>query len=118
MTDPITIAARTTTEQLAAEYGPGLAAEVEAALHAQGATHRPSQYLDPVSLGGLIVAIATLAWSIYSDLRKKTPNPSPSVVTRHVRTELREHSNTSRPEADRIIDIVVTEITQTAKDQR
>jgi len=34
MTDPITVAARASAEQLAAEYGQGLAADVEAALHA------------------------------------------------------------------------------------
>jgi hypothetical protein len=116
MTDPITAAARATAAHLAAEYGPGLAADVEAALHARGTTQRPSQYFDPVSLGSLIVAIATLAWTIYSDLRKKTPKPSPGVVARRVRTELREHSSTSQPKADHIIEIVVTEITQTAKD--
>jgi hypothetical protein len=38
-------------------------------------------------------------------------------VTRRVRTELRKHSSTSQP-ADHIIEIVVTEITQTAKDPR
>ena len=32
MTDPIAAAARATADRLAAEYGPGLAADVEAAL--------------------------------------------------------------------------------------
>ncbi|MGO9724434.1 MAG: hypothetical protein ACLPN6_03510 [Streptosporangiaceae bacterium] len=116
--DPITAAARAAAAQLAPEYGPGLAADVEAALHSQETTQRPSQYLDPISLGSLIVAIATLAWTVYSDLRKNTPEPSTRVVARRVRTELREHSSTSEPEADRIIEIVVTEIAQTPKDSR
>ena len=118
MTDPITAAARATAERLAAEYGPGLAADVEAALHARGTAQRPGQYLDPVSLGSLIVAIATLAWTIYSDQRKKTPEPSPGVVARHVRAELRKHSSTSQQETDRITEIVVTEIIQAARDPR
>jgi len=66
MTDPIAAAAH----RLAAEHGPGLPAEVEAALHTRDAGQRPGQYLDPISLGTLIVAIATLAWTIYTDQRK------------------------------------------------
>ena len=80
MTNPISATARTAAraaaEQLGAEYGPGLAAEVEAALHAQGTVQRPDQYLDPVAVGSLIVAAATLAWDIYSKRRKRTAEPS------------------------------------------
>jgi hypothetical protein len=118
MTDPITAAARATAERLAADYGPGLAADVEAALHARGAAQRPGQYLDPVSLASLIVAIATLAWTIYSDQREKTPDPPPAVVARHVRTELRKHNSTSQQETHRITEIVVTEIIQAARGPR
>ena len=120
MTDPIAAAARSAAraaaDRLAAEYGPGLAADVEAALHARGSAQRPGQYLDPVSLGSLIVAIATLAWTIYSDLRHKTPQPSPQVVARHVRTELRNQSDTSQQDSDHITQIVVTEIIQVARE--
>src|ERR1039458_7519647 len=107
MTDPITAAARATAERLAAEYGPSLAADVDAALHARQTAQRRSQYLDPVSLGALIVAIATLAWTIYSDQRKKTPEPSPGMVARHVRVELRKHGDTSQQDTDHITEIVV-----------
>ena len=118
MTDPIAAAARATAEHLAAEYGPGLAADVDAALHARGTTQRPGQYLDPVSLGTLIVAIATLAWTIYCDQRKKTSEPSAGVVARHVRAELRKNSDTSQLETGRITEIIVTEIIQAARDPR
>lgn len=111
-------AARAAAEQLAADYGPGLAADVEAALYAEGTAQRPGQYIDPVSVGSLIVAIATLAWTVYSGLRKKTPEPAPGVVARHVRAELREHSGTSQQETERITEIVVTEIIQAARDPR
>jgi hypothetical protein len=67
MTDPITAAARATAERLAAEYGPGLAADVDAALHARGTAQRPGRYLDPVSVGSLIVAMP--------------PSPGPSTPT-------------------------------------
>ena len=118
MTDPITTAARATAEHLRTEYGPGLAADVDAALHAQVTAQRPGQYLDPISLGSLIVAIATLAWTIYSDQRKKTPEPSPDVLARHVRAELWRHADTSQHETDRITEIVVTEIIQAARNPR
>ncbi len=116
MTDPITTAARAAAEHLTAEYGPGLAADVEAALHAQETATRPGQYFDPVSVGSLIVAIATLAWTVYSDQRKKTPEPSPDLVARHVRVELRKHTRASQQEAGRITEIIVTEVIQAARD--
>jgi hypothetical protein len=118
MTDPVTTAARAAAERLAAEYPPSLATEVEVALQARGTAQRPGQYLDPISLGSLIVAIATLAWTIYSDQRKETSEPSPDVVARHVRVELRKHSSTSPQEGDRITEIVVAEIIQAARGPR
>ncbi len=47
--------------------------QVEAALHQSDG--RPQQYVDPVAIGSLIVAIATLAWTIYKDQTKTTPEP-------------------------------------------
>jgi len=111
MTDLITVAARATADRLTSEYGPGLAADVEAALHARGKAHWLGQYLDPVSLGSLIVAITTLAWIIYSDQRK-TPDPSPGVVARH------NARRTGQQDTERITEIVVTEIVQAAQDSR
>jgi hypothetical protein len=118
MTDPITTAARAAAQRLAPQHGPGLAADVEAALHARGTAQRPGQYLDPVSLASLIVAIATLAWTIYSDQQKKTPDPAPGVIARQVRAELRQHGDTSHPETSRITEIIITEITQAGRDPR
>lgn len=117
MTDPITIAARATAAQLAAGHGPGLAAEVEAALHARGRDQRPGQYLDPVSLGTLIVAIATLAWDIYTRHRDNPPGPQPDAVARQVRIELRQHGEASPHDTSQITSIVVTELLQAAASQ-
>jgi len=114
MTDPIAAAARAAAARLAAEHGPGLAADVEAALHTRDADQRPGQYLDPVSLGTLIVAIATLAWTIYTDKRKTAPDPPPGAVARQVRIELRQQGGTSPHDTDRITEIVVTELLQAA----
>jgi hypothetical protein len=112
--DAIAAAARAAAARLATEHGPGLAADVEAALHTRDSDQRPGQYLDPVSLGILIVAIATLAWTIYTDKRKTTPSPPPSTVARQVRIELRQQGATSPHDTDRITEIVVTELIQAA----
>ena len=114
MTDPIAAAARAAAGQLTASYGPGLAADVEAALHTSDAQTRPAQYVDPVSIGSLVVAIATLAWTIYNDQRKKTPAPSPDAVARAVRVELRAHSDTDPADQEKITAIVVPEIIRRA----
>jgi hypothetical protein len=118
MTDPISAAARATAERLAVEYGPGLSADVEAALPAQRTAQRPDRYIDPVSVGSLIVAIATLAWTVYSDLRKQTPQPSPEVIARQVRAEVAEYDGPGTDESDRITSIVVTEIIKAVQDPR
>jgi hypothetical protein len=114
--DPIAAAAHAAAGHLMAQYGPGLAAEVESALHARGSEHRPEQYFDPVSLGSLIVSIASLAWTIYISMKKKTPNPAPDVLARAVRVELRTRDNNATESHDQVTDVVVTEIIRAAGD--
>jgi hypothetical protein len=67
-----------------------------------------------VSLATLIVAIATLAWTVYSDQRKHTPNPPPDTVARQVRIALREQDMSPPDGAERITEVVVTEIIRQA----
>jgi hypothetical protein len=111
--DPVASAARAAAQHLAADYGPGLAADVEAELYARNSTApKLARFIDPISVAGLIVAIATLAWTVYNDLRTKTANPAPETVARGVRIRLRERGESRRAEADRITEIVVTEITR------
>jgi len=111
MSDPVADAARTAGATLAAELGSGLPADVEAALYVrQVGDGRPSQYVDPVSLAGLIVAIATLAWTVYSDLRKRVPEPAQETVVRQVRMTLRDSGELLPPQAGRITEVVVTEV--------
>jgi hypothetical protein len=117
MTDPAADAARAAAVVLAPDLGPNLPAEVEAALHARHADEqRPGRY-DPLaiaSLGlgaaGLIVSIAQLAWSIISDHRKQTPEPSTDSIPRQVRITLRQRDIPVTPGTDRITDVVITEI--------
>jgi hypothetical protein len=115
VTDPVAAVARAAAERLAPDYGPRLKPDVEAALYTREAQRGPDQYIDPVSLGSLIVSIATLAWTIYSDLRKKTPDPAPEVAARTLRVELRQHTDDT-PDSDKITDVIVTEIVNGAGD--
>ena len=114
MSDPIEVTARATAAQLAAEHGPGVVAEVDAALHARRCAERSQQFVDPYSLGSLIVAIATLAWTIYADLRKRTPELQPHEVERQVLVELQEQGAAHRKDAERITAIAVTETIRAA----
>jgi hypothetical protein len=109
MDDPVEAVARAAAERLTSEYGPRLTAQVEAALYARGSERGPEQYIDPAVLGSLIVSIATLAWTIYQDLRKKTPDPVPDVAERTLRVQLRQHTD-GTPDSDKVTEVVVTEI--------
>jgi hypothetical protein len=118
MTDPSADVARSAAAILAADLGPGLPAEVEAALAARDTARRPDRYLDPVSLASLIVSIATLAWQVYTDQRKHTPDPPADSIARQVRITLRDQDTTLPPGTDRITEIVATEITRHASPPR
>jgi hypothetical protein len=115
MVDVIVESTRAAAECLAAELGPRLGADVEAALSARGPTRVPDRFVDPVSLGGLVVSVATLAWTIYTDLKSKTAKPEPDIVARHVRVELRQQAGSAPAHLERIIDVVVTEVVQAAE---
>jgi hypothetical protein len=115
MTDPAADAARAAAAILAPDLGPSLPAEVETALTARdGGEQRPGRYWDSVSLASLIVSIATLAWTIYNDQRKHTPDPPPNAVARQVRITLRDQDTVLPPGIERITEVVATEITHDA----
>ena len=118
MTDPAAQAARSAAAILAPDLGASLPAQVETALAARGNQQRPDRYLDPVSLATLIVSIATLAWTIYSDQRTRRdhhdPGPPPDVIARQVRITLRDQDIQLPPGTERITEIVATEITRHA----
>ena len=115
MTDPAADAARTAAAILAPDLGPHLPAEVEAALAARDTSQRPDRYLDPVSLATLIVSIATLAWTIYTDQRNRHhADPPADSIARQVRITLRDQDTALPPGTDRITEIVATEITRHA----
>ena len=120
MTDPAAEAARTAAAILAPDLGPGLPAQVEAALAARDDQQRPDRYLDPVSLASLIVSIATFAWTIYNDQHTRHDQPGhdpglqPDVIARQVRITLRDADIQLPPGTERITEVVATEITRHA----
>jgi hypothetical protein len=114
VSDPIGAAARAAAQRLEAEGRPGLVAEVEAVLAARDPATPPSQYVDPVALASLIVTIASSAWTVYTDLRKRSARPVPAVLARSVRVKLRDGGHTA---PDELVEVVVTETVQAAADQ-
>jgi NADPH:quinone reductase-like Zn-dependent oxidoreductase len=122
VTDPaVADAARAAAVTLAPELGADLPAQVEAALYdVEHGPQRPCQY-DPLAIigaatgvGSLIVTIAQLAWSVYTDRRDHGHEPAPEAIARQVRISLRERDLPLPAGADRITDVVITEITHRA----
>jgi hypothetical protein len=108
--DVAAIAARAAARKLAPQYGARLEADVEAALRSAGEPGPPPQFSDPVALGALIVAIAQLAYQIYSDRKGRGEKPSTDTLSRTVRVEYRrEHELTANGE--KIIEAISKEIT-------
>jgi hypothetical protein len=115
MTDPVEAAARAAAVRLVDDTIPTLPADVERALASRDRPQNPDQYFDPISLGALIVSVASLAWTVYKDLRKKTPSPSPDVVARTVRVQLDNPQELDSQRRDQIINITVQETIKAAE---
>lgn len=98
--------ARAAAVRLAPEFGAGLPADVEAALHESSGGDR---YLDPVAVASLVISAAQFAWTIYIDLKKKSAKPSREVLARRVRVELADRTELEAGVRDRVIDVVVAE---------
>lgn len=104
-------AARAAARALAGELGDQLPGDVEAMLHTREDTPAPDQYVDPISLAGLIVSVASFAWTVYRDLKTKTDAPARDVIERRVRLQVRESEISAPPaQRDHIIEVVVAEI--------
>jgi hypothetical protein len=91
--------------------------EVDVALRGREFRSRgPEQYADPTALGGLVVSIATLAWTIWNDIRSRTStSPTTEVVTRRVRYEL-ERTGEGAGAQDRVVAITVEETVAAARE--
>jgi hypothetical protein len=109
MSDSVAIAARASARRLASELGPGLRSQVELALLSRAPARRPDQYPDIVEIGGLIVSIASFAWTVYRDRRGKDRTPTKDDLAETIRRESGEPLATSSDLHDKIIDVVAEE---------
>jgi len=115
MNDPMAIAARAAAQRLGGESDPRLVAEVEAALAArESPSAPPPQYFDPISLAAAIIAAASFAWTVYTDMKKRNAHPAPEAVARTTRVKLRESDQTV---PDHVVEVVVTEVIQAGAGQ-
>ncbi|HZM77625.1 MAG TPA: hypothetical protein VFC19_18050 [Candidatus Limnocylindrales bacterium] len=109
MTDPVADVARAAAArlgdsfgaELGDSFGAELAEEVETELEHEAGV--PRAYADPVSVAGLIVAIASLAWNIYVELRRSRPELAGAVRERWAQ----DHAVDATASA--IIDVVAEE---------
>jgi hypothetical protein len=57
----------------------------------------------------LVVSIASLAWTVYTDLKKQTPRPDPEVLKRRLRIEAELPEQISTADRDRVLTVIVEE---------
>ena len=105
MTDPAADIARAVAKRLSDEYGPNLALDVEAELH----RGRLAQYVDPVAIASLIVSVAALAWTVYTDLKRSAAKVQTDVFARSLRVTLRDEGGSLTPTHERVVDVAVRE---------
>jgi hypothetical protein len=108
MTDSVEAISLAAATRLAAQGEAQAELEVAAAL-AAGPNNRRDHYIDPISLGALIVSVATLAWQVYTDLKARNVNPSREVVARKIRIQLEDSDRPTTSDDAKVIDIVVDE---------
>jgi hypothetical protein len=111
MTSSVDRIARSAAQRLADDDDlPWLVPEVERHLQVGNAGQAAERY-EPVSIAvaALIVSVAQLAWTIYTDLRRQTPHPDPEVLKRRIRVEIEPPDQVSAEDRDRIITVVVRE---------
>lgn len=106
--------ARAAAARLATIDGdPGLETDVSRQLDNPAGT-TPQDY-EPVSLAiaSVVISTATLAWTIYRDLRDDRKPTNPDAIARRVRIQIADqHPDTPAHDRDRIIDIVIEETVQ------
>ncbi len=113
MTAPHDDIARRAAARLA-EGDPRLLGEVERELATGGADAggppRRFELATAVALGPLIVSVATLAWTIYRDLRADRAKPTADALARRIRIEIGAPGRAEAAQQDRVITVVVEEV--------
>jgi hypothetical protein len=115
MFDPVGTSARATAEQLSPHYGPKLSIDVEVALQErENSSGSERFFVDPISLASLIVSIASFAWTVYNDLRKKKTEPSADDLTKTIRIEFADSKVADPAVRDQVAKVVATELVKAA----
>jgi hypothetical protein len=104
--------ARAAARRLAADIDPDIKTAVETALRDPATDERYG--VDPVALGSLVISAASLAWTIYRDLRDKIPKPAKKTIEQRVRLELPVTDQVPAAQRDRIIEVVVEQVVEDA----
>ena len=105
--------ARRAAGRLAQEIDPALPAVVEGQLRGGGGAEPPVRFLEPattIALAGLLVSLASLAWTIYRDLKKDAAAPSPDVLARRLRLDADLPQAVTTERRERLITVVVEEV--------
>jgi hypothetical protein len=84
--------ARRAAQRLAGEIDPTLPDLVEHELAKDPLEQSHKRPLDPISLGGLIVSLAALGWTIYRDLKNDRKAAQKSVAAKRVAGQLGEEA--------------------------
>lgn len=112
--DAVEEGARAAAGRLADQYSDKLANEVEAALRERDAVQERSA--DLISLGGLIVSIATLAWTVYRDLKEdRGAKPPVVMILESVRRRLDWEGDVEISQRSKVIDTTVEATVQAAE---
>jgi hypothetical protein len=111
MASPVDRIARGAAQRLAQDGDlPTLVPEVERQLQLGNAGQAAERY-EPItiSLAALVVSIASLAWTVYTDLRKQTARPDPEVLKRRLRIQVELPEQVSPADHDRVLAVIVEE---------
>lgn len=112
MTESSDQVARAAAARLATELPDGLVPSVEAELASGDETLRT--FADPgtvIALASLLVSAASLAWTIYRDLKSDSAaKPAAQVVERRVTLRLIEQGKDNSPHFDRVVEVVSEEV--------
>jgi hypothetical protein len=119
VSNAVAAVARAAAGKMAPRHGPRLTAAVEAAIHADGGHQEqktPGQYIDPIALGALIVAIAQFGYQVYTDRKDRGQQPTREAIAQAIRIERRKHSELTGEETE-VIDIVSAKVIEHGDDQ-
>jgi hypothetical protein len=113
MSDAVESISRASGQRLAQAMGGEIVVEIEEALRDIKPT-RSDRYVDPIALGGLIVSMAALAWTIIEDLRQRGDELKREVIVRRLLSEVEVKQSLPQSERTVVIDVIADEALRAA----